>query len=98
MKAAEFLQIATDLVGGARNAQHGDAIENHEKIATLWDAWLRVRREPGTPLSGLDVACMMVLLKAARTQLGNYNSDDFTDMAGYAGVAGEIAFDAQARR
>lgn len=34
---------------------------------------------------------MMVLLKAARTRTGTFNLDDFVDMAGYAGCAGEIA-------
>jgi len=34
---------------------------------------------------------MMILLKMARQMTGEYNPDDFVDMAGYAGCAGEIA-------
>lgn len=37
-----------------------------------------------------QVALMMVLLKVARTKTGGLNIDDYVDMAGYAGVAGEI--------
>ena len=33
----------------------------------------------------------MVLLKVARTKTGSLNRDDFVDMVGYAGLAGEIA-------
>ena len=91
MKADEILTCAADLVGGQRNEQHGEKTKNHENIAALWNAYLGIRHEPGSPLSALDVAQMMVLLKLARTQLGKHNTDNWIDMAGYSGVAGEIA-------
>lgn len=97
MKAVDFIQVAHDLVGGQRNRQHGDAIENHEKIAALWNGWLAIRREPAAPLTAHDVATMMELLKVARRATGAYNSDDYIDGAGYASIAGECAFAEQSR-
>ena len=92
MNAKETLETATGLVGGDRARTHGDKTENHRKIALLWQAYLEARREPAAPLGPLDVAHMMALLKLARTQAGSDNPDDYVDLAGYAGVAAEIAF------
>lgn len=91
MKAAEIAAKAAELVGGDRQAQHGDKTENFEKIVALWNAYLAIRREPAAPLTAADHAHMMVLLKVARTQLGALNADDWTDMCGYAACAGEVA-------
>jgi hypothetical protein len=91
MKAPEILRRAADLVGGDRELTHGTKLENHAKIAAMWNAYLAIRRNPAAPLNQTDVALLMVLLKVARTQLGAFNADDFTDMAGYAGCAGEVA-------
>lgn len=89
--AKEFLEYAAELVGGDRAKQHGDKLENHAKITALWNAYLQIRRDPAAALTAADVAHMMVLLKVARTQLGAYNADNWVDMAGYSGVAGEVA-------
>ena len=91
VRAADILRQASQLVAVERERQHGPKFENHQNIAWLWNAFLAIRKEPGAPLSAADVALMMVLLKVARTQLGDHNADDFLDMAGYAGIAGEIA-------
>ena len=91
MKASEICETAAGLVGGDRQETHGDKERNHANIAGLWNAYLAIRREPATPLTALDVAHMMCLLKLARTQAGAHNDDDYVDGAGYFGVAGEIA-------
>lgn len=91
MKAADILTRAAELVGGDRARTHGSKERNHSNIAALWQAYIEIRREPAKQLSALDAANMMVLLKIARTQLGTFNPDDYVDMAGYAGCAGEIA-------
>lgn len=82
--AAEVVGHAAELVGGDRASQHGDKVENHQHIAALWSAFLE------RPITADQVALMMVLLKVARTKTGRLNRDDYVDMAGYAGVAGEI--------
>lgn len=91
MKASEIATKAADLVGGDREAQHGSKSQNFANIAVLWNGYLSIRREPGTPLTALDVGHMMVLLKVARTQLGSVNPDDWVDMVGYSACAGEVA-------
>jgi|SRR5712671_99397 len=93
--ASEICQTAANLVGGPRAAQHGDKTANFTNIAKLWNSYLACRARqaalPYSPLTALDVANMMILLKMARQMTGEYNPDDFVDMAGYAGCAGEIA-------
>lgn len=84
MTAASTLKTAADLVGGDRNASHGDMTENHQNIASLWEGYL------GVPIKPHDVAVMMCLLKIARTKSGRTNPDDYVDLAGYAGIAAEI--------
>ena len=88
--ADEICQLAALLVGGPRDKTHGNPETNLENAATLWNAWLKIRRNHERPLNGRDVAYMQLLLKMARTQSGEYNQDDFVDMAGYAGIAGEM--------
>ncbi len=91
MRAIHILGRATELVGGDRANTHGDMRKVHDSIATLWNAYLRIRTEPADPLTGADVAMMMVLLKAARTQNGRMNADDAIDGAGYFGIYGELS-------
>lgn len=93
MKAHEIARMAAALVKGARDESHGDKLKNFQNIATLWNAYLKIRPDPEAEISPLDHAHMMVLLKIARTQLGAPNVDDWIDAAGYAACAGEIATD-----
>lgn len=89
MTASEICAKAADIVRGDRAVTHGDKVENHRNIAALWSAYL------GKEIDAEDVALMMALLKIARTQSGTFNPDDYVDLAGYAGCAGEIAGKAQ---
>lgn len=92
VRASDLLHQAAEIVSGARAEQHGDMVLCHSAIATLWNGYLAIRREPGSPLSPLDVAQMMILLKVARAQSGSAgHADHYLDMAGYAGCAAEIA-------
>lgn len=91
--AHELLADAAAIVEGDRAAQHGPKERNHQNIADHWNAYLGTRLGPAQEITALDVALMMVLLKVARTKAGDGrdNRDNYVDMAGYAGVAGEIA-------
>lgn len=91
MKAHEIAARAAELVGGDRENQNGDKRQNFTNIATLWNAYLAIRRHPADPLTALDHAHMMVLMKIARTQSGGFNPDDWLDMTGYSACAGEVA-------
>ena len=89
--AGEVCGRAASLVGGDRQKTHGDKVENHQNIAGLWNAYLGWRLVSDGWLKPADVALMMALLKIARTKTGSHNLDDYVDLAGYAGVAAEIA-------
>lgn len=91
LKATQIAGIASELVGGDRDRQHGQKRDNFARIATLWQAYLDIRRDRTAPLSPADVGHLMVLMKVARTQSGAVNADDYIDAAGYAACAGEIA-------
>jgi hypothetical protein len=91
LKAHEIAAIASDLVGGDRDRQHGQKRDNFMRIAAVWQAYLSIRRDPKAPLDPVDVGHMMVLMKIARTQSGAVNADDYIDAAGYAACSGEIA-------
>lgn len=91
--AQTICATAGDLVAGDRQLDYGDKLDNHENIARLWNAYLccvAPQRNNGS-LTARDVAMMMALLKIARTALGRPTIDTYVDMAGYAGIAGEIA-------
>lgn len=93
MQAAEILTKASELVGGARDQEHGDKFTNFNCIAAVWNGYLLARTVSNKPfaLSAVDVGNMMELLKVARRLSGAHNADDYVDAAGYAGCAGEIA-------
>lgn len=90
LRASEICCRAAELVSGDRNRTHGDKRANHAKIAGLWNAYLKIRRLPDTPLGAGDVATMMALLKIARMELGDFNPDDAVDGAGYIAIRGEL--------
>jgi len=83
---SDLLVEANKLVGGDRQKDYGDKVENHSNIAKLWSAYLDI------PVTAHDVALMMVLLKMARTKLGAISRDTYVDMAAYGAIAGEIKF------
>lgn len=92
MKAAEICNEAGKLVAGDRQRTHGDKLENHQKIALVWNGILAAAgKAPTSPLDAHDVATLMEGMKIARRFAGDFNADDYVDGAGYAAVAGEIA-------
>ncbi len=92
MKASEIACAAAALLEGDRQRTHGDKRTNHANIAALWDGYMARRFGLATgSVQPRDVACLMVLLKVARTLAGQHNPDDYVDMVGYAAIAGELA-------
>lgn len=90
VRAATVLRSAADIIEGDRAEQHGDKAVSFGRIALMWQAHLDVRREDG-PLTGEDVALMMVLMKLVRSQSGEWNEDDFVDLCGYGACAAELS-------
>lgn len=79
-------QVAADI--GAEAAatvlsrdSHGDAVENHEHIASLWSAFLDHEVE------AWEAAAMLSLVKLSRAKTGQLRRDHLVDLAGYSGIA-----------
>ena len=85
MKRQETLEAAIKCVCGERQDQYGTPEDNFGTIANLWTAYL------GYPVSAVDVAMMMSLLKIARIKTGTATEDSFVDLAGYAACGAEIS-------
>ena len=85
MKRADILSTAAEYVTKDRAATHGDAERNFGLIAAYWSAHL------DHPITAVDVAAMMTLLKLARIKSNAANPDNWIDLAGYAACGGEIA-------
>ena len=84
MNREQTLATAEELISGDRHREYGPALAQHSRISGLWSAYL------GHDVSPVDVAMMMVLLKASRVKAGGSAGDSFVDMAGYAALAGEM--------
>lgn len=92
--APGICHAAGDLVGGDRAKTHGDMLEGAEHLAALWTAYLNGR----AAITALDVPNMLIHLKQIRVLHGSYNPDDFIDISGYGGYAGEVAARVEAWR
>ena len=89
MNRKETLEAAIKTVCEDRQDSYGNPEDNFEIIAELWSGYLG-----DVLLRAEDVAVMMILLKAARIRTGEYKSDNYIDIAGYAACAAEIAGEA----
>ena len=84
MNRAEILDTAKRIVNGEREEQYNSPERSFEMIANLWAAYLN------HPVTSVDVAAMMALLKIARISSGHAKDDTGVDLAGYAACGGEI--------
>lgn len=84
---ASILDTAKEYVTKDRAATHGDAEDNFQRIADLWNAWL----QPEAAVTAVDVAVMMTLLKIARIGSNEGNADNWIDGCGYLACGAEIA-------
>ena len=80
--AACILNNTAEMVDGVKAKEYGEPEESFGTIATMWSTYL------GYPVDKHDVACMMVLLKVARSMGGRRKLDNYVDMCGYAALAG----------
>ncbi len=85
MNRGDILGFAAKYVTRDRAATHGDAERNFDLIAGYWSLHL------GHPVSAVDVAVMMSLLKHARIKNNPGHADNWIDGAGYLACGGEIA-------
>lgn len=76
---------AHELIHGQRSKDYGHPQKNFQRIADLWNAYLKYSETPGS-VTPTDTAVMMILLKVARLQQNQTNRDSVVDIAGYAGT------------
>lgn len=83
---ASIFAEAEAIINGPRARDYGDAERSFKQIARLWRAYL------GVPVSSMDVAMLMALLKMVRLKHSCFlHHDSFVDMLGYVGLAHKVA-------
>ena len=78
-----LLDEAKATICGARQDQYGAPEDSFPRIAAYWTTYL------GRPVSALDVAHLMALMKLARAQGQGFKRDNYVDLAGYAAIAAD---------
>lgn len=89
MTRQEILESAIKCVCGERDRQYGSPEDSFRRISEYWNVHLACKLE--VPISPVDVAVMMSLLKVARIDGGRMTDDSWVDLAGYAACGGELA-------
>ena len=82
-----ILDEAKELMATDRGRDYGDFRENHEHIAALWSAYLRI------PIRADQAAIMQSLVKIARTRTSPAKRDNYTDSTAYIAGAGRVALE-----
>ena len=85
MTPEDICKEAASILVGARLDSHGECSIMCSKIAEYWSVYL------GEPISQLDVANMMELLKVARSVIKPNHLDNYVDRCGYAAIAGALS-------
>lgn len=86
----EILTEAANLITGQRQTDYGTPDENFKRVADFVNILIKKNLETNTPISPRQTADLMILLKVART-INTPTRDSYVDIAGYAGIAGELA-------
>ena len=78
-----LLDEAKATICGERQDQYGAPEDSFPRIAAYWTTYL------DRPVSSLDVAHLMALMKLARAQGQGFRRDNYVDLAGYAAIAAD---------
>lgn len=86
IEKGEFFSEALKLVADDRAKQYGTGLENMERIADLWAAYLN------HDISARDVCAMMILHKVSRIaqKKDEPAHDSWIDIAGYASLGDSV--------
>lgn len=86
----QILTEASGLITGQRQEDYGTPEENFQRMADYANIHFKKNLENNIPISPRQTAEYMILLKMART-INSPTRDSYVDIAGYAGIAGELA-------
>lgn len=78
---SDILLRADAIAGQGRSRDYGHPKANHDRIATMWNAWFHIKGFDSR-VTAADVAWMMILLKIAR-EVNTPKDDNRIDAAGY---------------
>ena len=84
----DYLKEAELLIHGDREADYGDNLLNHRRIATMWNVILG--KKLITPIEPEEVAACMIGLKIARLSEDTKKKDSWVDVVGYGALGGEM--------
>jgi hypothetical protein len=85
-RRSELLYASKQTITRDRNKEYGGPENSFALIADYWSSYL------GHPISTVDVALMMSLLKVARLQkTQGAHTDSWVDLAGYAACGYEVS-------
>ena len=91
-KRVEILNRAAELTGGDRNKTYGDPAPNLALTAELFQLCESAARISGRMNEAETGAMQLVCAKLARICTGPvYHEDNYTDLAAYAAIMGEVA-------
>lgn len=93
VKRGALLEHALDVINGERQDAYGDPEQSFDVIAKFWTTYIQAKF-PSTSVVFIssDVAVMMALLKVAREVAGRGKPDNVVDLAGYAGLYGDMRY------
>lgn len=80
-----MLQRANELIGGDRQRDYGNKLQNFSQIAMLWQGTLAPKLQAAEKITPEEVALCMMQVKIARLSKSPDHADSILDIAGYAG-------------
>lgn len=92
-RAGEILSEASEAIVGERNRTHGDPLAQHQALMQLWLGYERACKLSGWQakfMPGTTAIHRLILLKVSRAINGEFNEDDYRDLAGYSGLGSEV--------
>jgi hypothetical protein len=85
MKRDDLLNEAIEITTGDRQADYGDPVETHQRIADIFNAIT------DRDIKAREVALFHIATKLARSQVTPTKADTYVDIMAYAGIAFECA-------
>lgn len=90
MNRKKVLEAASNLICGDRHKDYGEAIVNHQRIATGWNVIAKQAFKSHGEITPAHVALMMDWVKTSRLVETIDHEDSWIDKAGYSALGAEF--------